>query len=79
MDNVSHKKGWGADTNTAHVEPPTILLVKETSTGKSDGEYVKLKLRRYPMSSTLNLYDFRMSLFDHGEQEESFCSCKISK
>ena len=45
-NNVSHKKGWGVDTNPAHLEPPTIMLVKETSTSKSDGDYVKLKLRR---------------------------------
>ena len=58
------------DTNPAHLEPPTIMLVKETSTSKSDGDYVKLKLRRYPTSSTLELYEFSMSLFDHGEPEE---------
>ena len=44
MKNVSHKKVWGADTNPDHVESPTIPLVKETSTGKSDGDYIKLKL-----------------------------------
>ena len=44
MTNVSHKKGWGVDTNPAHVEPPKIPLVKETSTGKSDGDYVKLNI-----------------------------------
>ena len=39
-------------------------------TGNSDGDYVKLKLRRDPTSSILDLYEFRMSLFDHGEPEE---------
>ena len=58
------------DTNLNHVEPPSILLAKETSTGKSDGDYVKLKPRIYPTSSTSDLYEFRMSLFDHGEPEE---------
>ena len=65
--NVYHKKGWGTDTNLAHVEPPPIPLVKETPTVKSDGYYVKLKLRRDPMSSMSDLYEFMMSLFDHGE------------
>ena len=65
MKNVSHKKVWGADTNPAHVEPPQIPLVKEIYTGKSDVDYVKLKLRRDPTSSTSYIYEFIMSLFDH--------------
>ena len=40
------------------------------STGRSDGDYIKLKLRRDPTSSTSDLYEFRMSLFDHGKPEE---------
>ena len=39
-------------------------------TGNSYGDYVKLKLRRDPTSSILALYEFMMSLFDHGEPEE---------
>ena len=39
-------------------------------TGNSDGDYVKLKLRRDPTSSTSDLYEFMMSLFDHCEPEE---------
>ena len=69
MNNVSQKPGWGKETNPAHVEPPTIPLMKENSTGQSDGDYVKLKLRRDLMSSTLELYEFRMYLFDHGDPE----------
>ena len=70
MKNVSHKKGLGVDTNLPHVDPPPIPLVKENFTGKSDGDYVELNLRRDPTSSTLDLYGFRISLFDHGEPEE---------
>ena len=70
MKIVLHKKVWGVDTNPGHVEPPLIPLVRETSTGKSDGDYVKLKLCRYPTSSTLDIYEFRMSLFKHGKPEE---------
>ena len=70
MNNVLQKKGWGTDTNSSHVEPPMIPLIKETPTGKSDGDYVKLKMRRDPTSSTSELYDFRMSLFEHGDTEE---------
>ena len=45
-------------------------MIKETSTGKSDGGYVELKLCRDPASSTFDLYEFIMSLFDHGDPEQ---------
>ena len=61
MKNVFHKEVWGKDTNPYHVEPPPIPLIKETRTGTSDGGYVKLILLRDTMSSTLYLYEFRMS------------------
>ena len=70
MKIFSHKKGWGVDTNPFPVEPPPIPLIKETSTGKSDGDHVKLKLCRDPTPSTSDLYEFRMSLFDYVEPEE---------
>ena len=70
MKNVSRKKGWGMDTNPSHVEPPRIPLIKETPTGKSDVDYVKLELCIDPTSSTLDLYEFRVSLFYHVETEE---------
>ena len=70
MNNVSHNKVWGMDTKPTHVEPSPIPLIKETSTSKSDEDYVKLKLRRGPTSSTSDIYDFRMSLLDHGEPQE---------
>ena len=57
------------DTNPAHVEPPPILLIKEISNGNSDGDCVKLKLSRYPTSSTSYIYEFRMSLFDHSDPQ----------
>ena len=74
MKNVLHKKGWRVDTNPAHVEPLPIPLINETPTGKSDGDDVKLKLRRDPTSSTSYLYECMMSLFDHGEPEEFLLS-----
>ena len=67
---VFQKKGWGKYTNPEHVETPMILLVQEMSTGKPDEYYVKLKLHRDPTSSTLDPYEFRMFLFDHGKTEE---------
>ena len=65
-----YKKVSDTDTNPARAEPPPIPLVKENSTGESDWDYVKLNLHKDPTYSTSDLYDFRMSLFDHGEPEE---------
>ena len=53
-----------------HVDPLFIPLVKENHDGKSDKDFVKIKLRRNPMSPTSDLYEFKMSLFDNGEPEE---------
>ena len=57
MKNVLQKKGWGLETNPSHVEPPTIPLVKENSTGKSDGDYVKLNLCRDLTPNTSDFYE----------------------
>ena len=70
MKNVLHQKGWGTYTSPDHVDPSPILLIKETPDGKSDGDYVKLKMCGYPTSSMSELYEFRMSLFDYGNPEE---------
>ena len=53
-----------------HVEPPPITLIKEKHNGKSDKDFVKLKLRRDPTFSMSDLYEFKMSLFENGEPEE---------
>ena len=70
MNNVFHKKVWNAGTNPSHVEPLLIPLIKETYNGKSDEYLFKIKLRRGTTSSTSNLYEFNMHLFDHGDLEE---------
>ena len=57
-------------THPAHVEPTPVPLIKETCNGKSEKYFVKLKLRRDPVSSTLKLCEFRMYFFDHGKPEE---------
>ena len=38
--------------------------------GKSDEDFVKIKLCRDPTSIMLYLFEFRMSLFDHGKPEQ---------
>ena len=50
----------------SHVEPPPITLINWTYNVKLEKDIVKLKLRKFPTSSTLDLYDFRMSLFENG-------------
>ena len=70
MKNVSHKKEWNSGTTQAHVEPPPITLIKVAYYGKSEKYFVKMKLCGYPTSSTSDLYEFRMSLFDNGDPEE---------
>ena len=74
MKNHSSKKGQMTGTTQAHIDPPPIPLVKEKHDGKSNKYFVKLKLRRYTTSPTLDLYEFKMSLFDNGDTEEFCCS-----
>ena len=56
--------------NHPHVEPPPIPLIQETYDRKLDKYFIKLKLRRDHMSSTSDLYELKMSLFENGEPEE---------
>ena len=70
MNHVYHNKGWNFGMTQAHVEHQPIPWIKITYNGKLDKYFVKLKLCRYPTSSTLELFEFRMSFFDNGELEE---------
>ena len=53
-----------------HVEPPPINLIKGSYNGKSETYSVKLKLCIDITSSTSDLYEFKMSLFDNVKPEE---------
>ena len=53
-----------------HVEPPLTPIIKGKYNGKSDKDFVKVKLCIDPTPITLDLYVFRMSLFDNGNPEE---------
>ena len=55
-------------TTQPHVEPLLIPLIKEKYDGKPDKDFVKLKLRIHPTLTTSDLYEFKMSFFDNGEQ-----------
>ena len=52
------------------MEPPPTPLIKEKYNGNSDEDCFKLKLRRDHTYSSLDLYEFKMSLFDHYKPEE---------
>ena len=71
---VSSKKVWITGMTHPHVEPLPIPIIQEVYDGKSHKDFVKLKLRRDPTSSTSELYEFLMSLFDNGKPEEFYCS-----
>ena len=79
MKNIYNKEVWGTETNPSHVEPPPIPLIKETCTGNTDRDYVKLKMHRDSTSIMSDLYEFRMSLFDHDDPEEFLFSFGTSK
>ena len=53
-----------------HVEPPPIPLIKNKHDNNLEKDFVKIKLHRDPTSSSLDLYGFKISLFDSGETEE---------
>ena len=59
-------------TNPASVEPFPIHLIKDMCNGRSDEYFVKLKFCIYPTSTTLDLYEFKMSFFAMASQK-SFC------
>ena len=71
MKNILQKKGWGSDTNPAHVEPHVIQLIKEIYTGNSYEDDIKLKLRRDSTPGKSDLYEFKMSLFENGNLKET--------
>ena len=51
-----------------------INLIKETCNGNSGKDFVKLKLRRDPTSITTDIYEFKISLFEHGDPKEFLLS-----
>ena len=53
-----------------HLEPPLTPLIKEKNNSKSDKYFVKIKLHRDPTSSTSDLYEFKIYLFENGDPEE---------
>ena len=76
--NVSHKKTWNSGMTQAHVEPLSILLIKINHENNSDKDFVKLKLRRYLKSATLELYEFKKIFLTMVIRKSSCFLCKTS-
>ena len=72
MKNVSNKNTWNLGMMQDHVKPPPIPPIKRNNYDKSDKYFVKLKLSRDPTSAMLDLYEFKMDLFDNDDPEELF-------
>ena len=75
MKNVPHNKNWNAGSVQVHVGPPPIAPIKSKNDNKSDKYFVMIKLRRDPTSEKLDLYEFKMDLFDNGKPEVFFVLC----
>ena len=65
MKNVLHHKNWNIVTVQLHVGTPPIPILESNNKYKLDKYCVKIKFRRYPTSQKLDLYGFKMSLFDN--------------
>ena len=72
MKNISHKKKWNVGTVQGHVNPPPIPPIKINNDDKSDEDLVEIKFDRDPTSEKLDLYEFKMTLFDNGDPEDLF-------
>ena len=70
MKNVSHNNKCNAGTVQVNMDPPLIPLIKSKNDEKLDKYFVKIKLRRYLTSEKLDLYEFKMAVFDNGKSEE---------
>ena len=67
MNNVSHKNIWCTGTVQIHMEPLTITLIKGKNYSKTGKYFVQIKFRIFPMLENLDIYEFKMSLFDIGD------------
>ena len=73
MENVSSNKGWMTGMTHPHLDPPPIPHIQETHDGKSDKDFVKLKLRRDPTLYTSDLYEFKCLCLTMAIQREFYC------
>ena len=51
------------------MDPTPAPLIRGKHDDNSDKDFVKIELRRDPMSDNSDLYELKMALFDNGESK----------
>ena len=69
IHNISHKNIWHTWAVKLHVDPPPIILIKRKLDLKMERDYMKIKLCRNTVSEKLDMYAFKMALFDNVDPE----------
>ena len=59
-----------------NMDPPPNPLIKSKNNEKWDKDCVKIKFRRAKTSQKLDLYEFKIALFDNGEPKEFLLSIR---
>ena len=65
MNNVLYKKNCNRGALQIHIESPLILFIKIKNDTKLDKYCVKIKFIRDNTAERLDIYEFKMSLFDN--------------
>ena len=67
MDNVSHQKSWRTGIVKIHAKPALTPLIKSNLDLKIERYNLKIELRGNPTSEKLDVYEFKMVLFENVE------------
>ena len=70
MMDFSHKKKWNMVTVQVFVDPIRNPLIKIKNGDKSDIYFIKIKFHLDPTSEKLDLYEFKMALFENDKSGE---------
>ena len=70
MKNVFHKKKCNVGVVQLHVDPPLPPLIKSNHNNMFEKDFVNIKMRTDPPSENFDLYEFKMDLFNNGDQNE---------
>ena len=72
MKDVYRQNSWHTVAVQIRFEPPPILLIKQKLDFKMERYDVKIKFRLDHMSEKLDMYEFKVGLFENCKQEELF-------
>ena len=67
--NIGNKKWLNVDVQ-ACIEPPPILLIKETTGKVEECNIIKINMRQYPASAIYDTYELKVQMFENGKPEE---------